>query len=333
MASPRQNSASKTCRLIVFTTACLFTTGVATLSALDLEWVTVADPGNPPDRTGFGAVAYEFQIGKYEITIAQYAEFLNAVARKPAHGLENSEFNRSMRSGEPGSFVYTPPPGSEMKPMGSVSFLDAIRFANWMHNGCGSANTEHGAYNIEELGAFAPREPGAQVWIPSEDEWYKAAYYQPEGKGGPPGGYWLYPTRSGNTPEFDEAGSLQPNQANYAPIHFHRWDGFLFRKATDTLPVGSYPNSASYYGTLDQGGNVWEWNEAIVFKTQRGLRGGCVVNTFEKMRSWVRAYVPPERCNFNHMPAGFRVARAVPAPISSNLRERTSAPLKTGSFR
>ena len=46
----------------------------------DIEWVTVGDPGNPPDKTGYGAVAYEFQISRFEITTKQYADFLNSVA-------------------------------------------------------------------------------------------------------------------------------------------------------------------------------------------------------------------------------------------------------------
>ena len=44
--------------------------------AVDLDWVTVGDPGNKPDKTGHGAVAYVFQITKHEVTVAQYAEFL-----------------------------------------------------------------------------------------------------------------------------------------------------------------------------------------------------------------------------------------------------------------
>jgi formylglycine-generating enzyme required for sulfatase activity len=60
--------------------------------AVTMEWVEVGDPGNDPDTavmtccgsstgtTGYGSVPYTYWIGKYEVTNAQYAEFLNAVA-------------------------------------------------------------------------------------------------------------------------------------------------------------------------------------------------------------------------------------------------------------
>jgi formylglycine-generating enzyme len=63
--------------LTFFTTLLL---GPLAAHALDIDWVTVGDAGNAPDKTGYGAVAYEFQIAKFEVTIGQYAEFLNAVA-------------------------------------------------------------------------------------------------------------------------------------------------------------------------------------------------------------------------------------------------------------
>jgi formylglycine-generating enzyme required for sulfatase activity len=76
--------------------------------AVDIEWVTVGDPGNPADtdpstyRCGpsmdqpCGAVAYTYRISKYEITNVQYAEFLNAVAATDTYGL----YNASMGSPE-----------------------------------------------------------------------------------------------------------------------------------------------------------------------------------------------------------------------------------------
>jgi sulfatase modifying factor 1 len=58
-----------------------------TAGAVTMEWVTVGDPGNAADTavmndhtTGYGSVSYAYRISKYEVTNAQYAEFLNAVA-------------------------------------------------------------------------------------------------------------------------------------------------------------------------------------------------------------------------------------------------------------
>ncbi len=161
----------------------------------EIEWVTVGDPGNPPDKTGYGAVAYEFQISKFEITVKQYADFLNSVAANDPRQLWTSS-QKIDRVGGPGAFRYEVQAGEGNKPITHISFPDAMRFANWMHNGTGKADTETGVYDIAKHGGLAPKAEGAKVWIPSEDEWYKAAYYQPESKGGPEGGYWLYPTKS-----------------------------------------------------------------------------------------------------------------------------------------
>ena len=85
-------------------------------AVVDIEWVTVGDPGNAcdPQSLGcFGAVSYEYQIGKYEVTNAQYAEFLNAVAATDANSLYNtnmgsaSAFGGISRSGTSGSFMYS----------------------------------------------------------------------------------------------------------------------------------------------------------------------------------------------------------------------------------
>jgi formylglycine-generating enzyme len=276
--------------------------------ALDLEWVSVGDPGNQPDKTGYGAVAYEFQISKYEITSEQYAEFLNALAVKSdPHGLWRG--STIQRLGKPGEYRYQVIKGQERWPVVNISFLEAMRFVNWLHNGQSQGDTEKGAYDIPTHGGLARHEVGAKVWIATEDEWYKAAYFQPESKGGPAGGYWLYPTRSNEQPVLREAGAKEANSANYLQDSRTNSFGGVARSFADSQPVGSYPNSASYYGTHDQGGNAWEWNEAVVFDAQRCIRGGCMAHSFEKMRSVVRTSANPAK---RYPDTGFRLACAMP---------------------
>ncbi len=91
-----------------------------------------------------------------------------------------------------------------------------------------------------------------QVWIPSENEWYKAAYYN-----GGTSTYSLYPNGQ---------NTITTADANY---------GTSVGVSTD---VGSYSGDPSSYGTFDQGGNVWEWNDAVIAGASRGLRGGSWFN-------------------------------------------------------
>lgn len=202
-----------------------------------LDMVTVGNPGNHRDtRTGLGNVEYSFKISKYEVTIRQYTNFLNAVAASDPYELYNPSMasDRTIagiaRSGSRGSYSYSVinPSGTAVdgasspgnRPIAYIDWFDAARFANWMHNGQGSADTETGAYTLRnaKAGARVPANPGARFTIPTQDEWYKAAYYSPalnKGKGG----YYVFPTQSNATP-----GSIpnnvvgkrrQSNQANY----------------------------------------------------------------------------------------------------------------------
>jgi sulfatase modifying factor 1 len=63
---------------------------VSSAHAVTIDWVTVGDPGNAADTTGYGAVADAFRIGKYEVTIGQYTDFLNAVAATDTSSLYNA---------------------------------------------------------------------------------------------------------------------------------------------------------------------------------------------------------------------------------------------------
>jgi formylglycine-generating enzyme required for sulfatase activity len=277
--------------------------------ALDPEWVTVGDAGNAPDKTGHGAVAYEFQITKHEITVFQYAEFLNAVAAKADPRAVWNAAQKIVRTGAAGAFKYAPRPTREGEPVMPVSFLDAMRFANWLHHGGGSGDTETGAYLISKGGGLASREAGARIWIPNENEWYKAAYYQPQATGGPPGNYWRYPTRSDVAPKLAKPGDPGLNLANFLADTRPQPSGGILRGFNDVMPVGSFPGSASHYGTLDQAGNAWEWIETTVFDTQRIIRGGSMCGSHEKLLSTVRTSTSPAK---RYPDTGFRLARAMP---------------------
>jgi len=293
-------------------------TAASAAHAHDLTWVKVGDAGNAPDKTGHGAVAYEFEVTKHEITVSMYAEFLNAVATKAdPHALWNAA-QKIVRTGNPGAFKYAASPKREGEPVMQVRFLDAMRFANWLHHGGGPGDTETGAYLISKDGGLASREADARIWIPNENEWYKAAYYQPQATGGPPGSYWRYPTRSDLAPKLAKPGDPGLNLANFLADTRPRPNGGILRGFSDVMPVGSFPGSSSHYGTLDQAGNAWEWIETAVFDTQRIIRGGSMCGSHEKLLSTVRTSTSPAK---RYPDTGFRLARAMPkAGDTPNLR-------------
>ena len=157
-------------------------------SAVTIDWTFIGDPGNACDPQGpegcFGGVLYAYRIGTYEVTNAQYAEFLNAKASSDPVALYNasmgSGFGGITRTGSPGSYNYSAIAGREEMPVNFVLFYDAVRFANWMNNGQGTGDTETGAYTITAQGIAdnsITRNAGATILLPTEDEWYKAAYY------------------------------------------------------------------------------------------------------------------------------------------------------------
>ncbi|GAH06869.1 unnamed protein product, partial [marine sediment metagenome] len=178
------------------------------------------------------------------------------------------------RSGFAGIFTYAVNSGFGPNPVKSVSFFDAMRFVNWLENGQptraqGPGTTEDGVYTIG-TGFNETRAAGATFFIPSEDEWYKAAYHDPRlaAAGGPPGddNYWFYSTQSDTAPTA-EAPPGGVNSANYN------------QAVGNSTDVGAYTGTTSFYGTFDQAGNVWEWNEAVVIPSStstpaRALRSG-----------------------------------------------------------
>ncbi len=165
--------------------------------------------------------------------------------------------------------------------MNYVSWGDAARFVNWLSNGQPStavedlSTTEDGSYYLNGATNQAAlqgvsRRPGASWVLPSDNEWYKAAYYDPNKPGG--AGYWVYPTRSDSPPSNDLVNPDAGNSANY---RIGDWD-FTLDYPYYRTSVGEFENSASPYGTYDQAGNVVEWTDTIkgFFHNYRGAVGG-----------------------------------------------------------
>jgi formylglycine-generating enzyme required for sulfatase activity len=170
------------------------------------------------------------------------------------------------------------------------------------------------------------RNAGAKWFIPSENEWYKAAYYQPAAKGGDADSYWSQPMKTNSEPySAVPPGNAAPDNTRVANINTSDGvangydDGYAATGSGVYSPtqnfltdVGAYTFSASYYGTFDQGGSVWEWNEAQVFGAQRGIRGGSWNDVTPYTGVTIRGQEFPTH-DYNTI--GFRVATAiVPEP-------------------
>jgi formylglycine-generating enzyme len=303
-----------------------------------LRFVPVGNPGNAADTTvmtdgstGYGSVPYRYQMGKYDVTVGQYCKFLNAVAQTDNYGLYSGGMAQSgpsptypigiTQSGNPGSYSYlvTGSYGQAANcPIFFPSWGSAARFCNWLQNGQptgpeGNGTTETGAYTLNGAtmdGALIAitRNAGAKYFIPSENEWYKAAYYDPTLNGGT-GGYWTYPTKSNTVPS-NILSSTGTNNVNFNA-------NFPYSGDTDPVnhltPVGAFANSPGPYGTYDMGGDVFQWNEASTANQYRGFRGGTWNLGSDHLAS---------SCRYDHnLPSygiynlGFRVA-SVPEPGS-----------------
>ena len=264
---------------------------VSASASVTMDWVTVGNAGNAANANGLGSVAYSYQIGKYEVTNAQYGAFLNAAAQTDSYGLYNLNMSSLgiARSGSSGSYTYSVTTALANRPVEYVSWYDAARFANWMMNGQGSGSTETGAYTLNgATNGLILANAGAQVYIPTENEWYKAAYYNAA----------------------NQTYSLSPNGQNSIITTADANYGFSVGSATD---VGSYTGDASFYGTFDQGGNVWEWNDVVKQGWARGRRGGGWNSNVAYLLSTIQDDGADPAQEFNYI--GFRLA-AVPEPSS-----------------
>ena len=282
---------------------------------ITMSWSYVGDPANPPDPdTGsvYGSVDHGYNIGTYDVTVSQYVAFLNS--NDPTGADPLGLYNDNMSSARYGGIDANPGAASGSKysvisgdgnhPENWVSWFDAIRFANWLNNGQVPGSTETGAYTLGPLGPngipidngdLITRNSGATVFLPSENEWYKAAYYNPA-----TGTYYQYPTSSNTFPTATGPTST-PNSANY-------------NNAVGSLTdVAAYTGTASPYGAFDMAGNLWNWSETLIASPYfRGIRGGEFDDNSAPLLSSYRVSTDPGGVGYG---IGFRVA-SIPEPSS-----------------
>lgn len=280
-----------------------------------IDFVRVGAPGNaayaPPGgfqsgRAAEGRVDYEYRIGRTEITGGQWQEFVLAYAPHLQGSRVNIAFSGTLSFWN-GS-TYEMPAEFERWPT-QVGFEFAARYCNWLHNG--KINEawafENGAYDTSTFfrdpgpgGAYnhqETRNPDAKFWIPSVDEWVKAAFYDPNRFGDGQGGYWMYPNSSdqvpisGVTTNAGEAGSVgEPG------------------------PVGQFPDALSPWGLLDVSGGVWEMTESL--SRMGDLSGRILRGTFAGDNFLEHGEFITTESTFGvvGVGAGFRIASAVPGP-------------------
>ena len=297
-----------------------------------IDTVTIGNPGNPADtnslnsNTGLpdlGGVSYTYGIGKYDVTLTQYCVFLNAVAKTDTYGLYSTSLTTDLnvagisRSGSSGNYNYAVI-GSGQRPVTYVSWLDAARYCNWLHNGQPTglqtaATTEAGAYTLngDTTRGLEIHNSNALYWIPTENEWYKAAYYDPGIAGA--NKYWTYATRSNVAPG-NIVGS-GANMANYytnmgSHVYSVTQSGSFSGTQNCLTDVGAFTGSASAYGLFDQNGDVWNWNDATFFSS-RGLRGGSWFGGSSNLLSSTQGADDPTLKNYD---VGFRIATVATAP-------------------
>ena len=276
---------------------------------------TIGNPGNNGNVIGsgtYGAVSQVFKMASKETTNAQYAEFLNKVDASGTN--PNSVYNASMGSAANGGiqFVsgnasgskYVVKSGAGDKAVNYVTWFSAARFINWLQNGeqTNSSSMETGAYTLNNAtsGAIVARNAGAQYFLPSANEWYKAAFYNNAGPS-----YYLWGTSSNTQPTNTITNVSLANAANF---------GGSATPTTGPIAVGSYVNTTSPYQLYDMIGNVTEFTDTSAGGDLFNGMGGNWNISLARIGDWnSNAALRTLSSTLVSQGNGFRVA-AVPEP-------------------
>jgi formylglycine-generating enzyme required for sulfatase activity len=282
---------------------------LTTKEPINPEYTLIDYEGNLSDPVnGYGAVDYKFYMSRYALTNKDYGYFLNDVARiNDKHSLYNINMSTGVlggiiRSSIGKHFSYAVKVGYENLPVTYVSWFDIARYVNYLHFGkpnkgeailsTTEGNGSLGAYDTRNFPKASfykaeslpeTRNIGAKFWIPTSNEWYKAAYFDPERFGNRK--YWDYPNRSSLPPKLDKNNSL----ANYQGDHLAVGSPLYLSS------VYSYVDTHGYFDILGMGGNVWEWLEDWRNRADgtcwrfdewvKGLRGGSFGYTYRGLHS------------------------------------------------
>ena len=249
-----------------------------------IDFVDIGHAGNAADTTTYGAVPYEYRVGKYEIS-------QDTITKATASGMANVTAG-SWTGNQPAAYI---------------SWYEAAAFVNFLNTDSGKTaaydlTINNGIWSMalwssEQAwtagGTNLYRNKDAYYFLPSENEWYKAAYYNAAVTN-----YFLYPTASSSVPTAVASGT----DAGSA----------VYNNVASVPAIVASAGGLSPYGTMGQGGNVWEWSESAFDGTNssssesRAIRGGDWQDPELYLRSSSRnlSGIPTSVSNI----MGFRVA-------------------------
>jgi sulfatase modifying factor 1 len=277
-------------------------------NTFNMEFVTIGDAGNAADTTGApnpaGAVGYTYGIGKFEVSRDMITKF-NA-----SQSLQITLFDMSLLGGNGAN-----------KPAQGVSWNEAARFVNWLNTSTGGfaaykfttggVNDNIALWTSSDTLDYDSSNPyrskRATYVLPSYNEWYKAAYYDPSNST-----YYDFPNGSNTAPTAVASGTTAGTAV---------YNQSFFQGPADVDQAGGL----SPYGVMGLGGNVFEREESSYDlanssgPSSRGFRGG-MWDDLSGMSSSSRIEDGPSY-DLDSFGVGFRVATlsssappAVPEP-------------------